>query len=308
MDIRQMQYILALAEHRSFTRAAKALYISQPSLSAFVGKVEAELGVALFDRSTTPLTLTYAGEIYVEGAREILASCAHLQKRIGDISSQKTGRLRLCVPHERAAYMLPLLLPEYKKMHPNVAVQVLTHNSTYTLDLLRTNQVDMAIMPYNNLGQDFVCSEIYAEELFLVGNQDTIGPQHMIAGMNSAVDISKLKDIPLITLRAPHGIRVFLESLFEKQGVEPNIVMETTSNQTAYRLATGGLGAAIVPRMTIELTRKAAHTPVYSLSACGTHWQIVAVQRKDSYVSQMEKDFISIARRVFNTMEQTKLN
>lgn len=160
MDIRQMQYILTLAEYRSFTKAAKALYISQPSLSSFVAKAEAELGVVLFDRSTSPLTLTYAGKIYTKGAEAIISSCELLQKQLSDISSQKIGRIRVGLPYERAAYMLPLILPEYKKAYPQVAVQVTTSNSAQMIEMLLGNRIDLAIMPGSTWNQD-VARRIY---------------------------------------------------------------------------------------------------------------------------------------------------
>lgn len=134
----------------------------------------------------------------------------------------------------------------------------------------------------------------------IVANQEIIREEHLIEGFQTAIDIHKLKDIPLITLGPGHGIRAFVDNIFSKNNVRPNIVMETTSNITAFRLATAGLGAAIVPRMTVELTKKTAETPTYSISAVGTYWDIVAAQRKDSYISQMEKDFITTARGVFN--------
>ena len=301
MDIRQMQYLLTLAEYRNFTKASKALYISQPSLSSFVAKAEAELGVVLFDRSTSPLTLTHAGEIYVKGAEEILASCELLQKQLSDISSQKIGRIRVGIPNERAAYMMPLILPEYKKKYPRVSVQVATSNSAQMIDMLLGNRIDMAILPNSTWSKEVASKDIYSEELVLVANREIIREEHLVDGIHTAVDIHKLNDVPLITLNPRHGIRAFIDSLFAKNGIQPNIVMEATSNITAFRMATAGLGAAVVPRMTVELTKEAGETtPIYSLAACGTHWNIVAAQRKDAYISQLEKDFIAIARRVFN--------
>lgn len=299
MDIRQMQYLLTLAEYRSFTKASKALFISQPSLSAFVAKAEAELGVTLFDRSTNPLTLTYAGEVYIEGAEAILNSCELLQRQLSDISSQKVGRIRIGLPYDRAAYMLPLIMPEYKQMYPKVTLRITTASSAHIVEQLLSNHIDMAILPNNTWSNEVTLKDIYLEELVLVANEDIIREEHLVEGVQNAVDLHRLKNIPLITLSPHHGIRAFIDNLFSKNGIRPNIIMETTSNITAYRLATAGLGATIVPRMTIELTKGASETPVYSLTAVGKFWNIVVAHRRERDLSQLEKDFITTARRIF---------
>lgn len=95
MEIRHMQYLVTIAEYRSITRAAEALYISQPSLSHCVAKAEKELGARLFDRSTSPMTLTYAGETFVNLARQILSLDQTMQQEFRDISQNMKGRRRI---------------------------------------------------------------------------------------------------------------------------------------------------------------------------------------------------------------------
>lgn len=107
MDFRQIQYLTAIAEYQSITKAADALYISQSAMSHYVQKAEAELGVLLFDRSTTPITLTYAGRKYMESARKILLENDRLMKEFRDITHHMTGKLRIGTSRDRASYMMP---------------------------------------------------------------------------------------------------------------------------------------------------------------------------------------------------------
>ena len=300
MDLRQMQYLLALAEHRNFTKASKALHISQPSLSACVAKVESLWGVTLFDRGTTPLTLTYAGEVYVKEAREILDACRRLDKQLRDISAQELGRVRVALSDDRAAYLLPRILPKYRRMYPNVAVETVSSGSGQAMEMLLDNRVDIAILPDGGWdGQAVVQSDIYSEELVLVSGSHIIRDEHLVDGIQNAVDIRRLEDVPLISLGPRHSIRHFVDKLFSGSGLRPNIIMEASSLAAAYRFATAGLGAAIVPRMTLELTRETEKTPVYALSACGTAWKIAALQRRDRPANQIEKEFIAAARQSF---------
>ena len=94
MDFRQLMYIRTVAEQKSITAAAKALFITQPSLSHFISKTEEEMGVKIFDRSTYPISLTYAGEKYIEAAEKILYISEELKKEFGDISQSKKGRIK----------------------------------------------------------------------------------------------------------------------------------------------------------------------------------------------------------------------
>lgn len=300
MEFRQIQYLLTLAEYRNFTKASKALYISQPTLSAYVAKVEGTLGVTLFDRSTTPLTLTYAGEVFVKGAEEVLDACKRLDKQLSDISAQKLGRIRIAMSSERAAYMIPRILPKYQEMYPKVTVEIVSSICDQIVDVLLDNRVDIAILPDGEFNkQEVIENDIYSDELVLVARDHMICEEYLIDGIQDAVDISQLENIPLILLNQQNSNRSFVDTLFSNNGVCPSVTMETDSLTTAYRLATAGLGAAIVPRMILELTKETERTPVYSLGACGMTWKIVALQRKDRYISQIEKDFIMVARQTF---------
>ena len=300
MDLKQIQYVLTLAEYRNFTKASRALYISQPTLSSYIAKVEDTLGVTLFDRSTAPLTLTYAGEVYIKTAGEILEAYKRLEKQLGDISAQKLGRIRLALSDDRAAYMLPQILPKYRQAHPDVTVQTVPAASGQIMELLLDSRADIAIGPDGDWdGDEVIRSDIYAEEMVLAAGRQVLGEEYLADGLEDAVDICRLEKLPLISPGPGHSVRGFVDRLFSDHGLRANIVMETDSLTTAYRLATAGLGAAIVPRMTVELTKQTKKTPVYSLGACGTTRKIVALRRRDRVLGQLEKDFIAVARQVF---------
>lgn len=107
MDFRQLQYITTVAEYRNITKAADALFISQSALSHYIQKAEQELGIVLFDRSTTPISLTLAGQHYVETARRILLENEQLMKVFRDITHHMTGKLRIGTSRDRASYTIP---------------------------------------------------------------------------------------------------------------------------------------------------------------------------------------------------------
>lgn len=101
MELRQFTYVNQVAECGNFTKAAAKLFISQPALSNYISKVEGDLGVKLFDRSATPLKLTYAGEQYLKRAKVILGQMEDMNRELRDITHYMTGRLRIGFPSER---------------------------------------------------------------------------------------------------------------------------------------------------------------------------------------------------------------
>ena len=129
------------------TAAAKKLYISQPSLSHIISKVEQDVGVQLFDRSTSPISLTYAGELYVETARRILMMNENLRKELVDVGAGDKGMVRLGIPTERAGYMLPPVIRAFRSQYPKMELQVLEEKVDELLQALLRDEVHFIIAP-----------------------------------------------------------------------------------------------------------------------------------------------------------------
>ncbi|QAT49250.1 LysR family transcriptional regulator [Caproiciproducens sp. NJN-50] len=305
MDMQQLVYICTVAECQSITKAANSLYISQPALSHFISKVEDQLGVKLFDRSTSPLSLTFAGERYIEYARQILMMENNMSKELGDISKNRKGRIRVGFPFERCSYMLPLILPRYRKKFPGIDVQIFSSKGDILMDRILKGQLDFAILPFQNNDNDgkdknLEAKLIYSEELFLVTAKNVVGPEYYVDNCPYAVDLNKMKDLPFIFLKKGHALRTFLDLLFGSYKIKPNIFMEIDSNTCACRLASANMGVTIVPAMTIELAKCETEVDIYSLTKHPVRWEILALYRKDAYLSEAEKSFFEIAGEVFS--------
>ena len=307
MDIKQMQYLITLADAGSYTLAAKTLNISQPSLSAFVSKMESEIGLQLYDRSTTPISLTYAGEIYIDSLRSMCDRAELLDRRMNDISGRMVGSIRVGLPTERAAYVIPQVMPVMRKQYPDVEVLVTTGSTSKLIQQVNDGKLDMAVLPTNSMRDDsadtvnnLIRNELYEEELLLIDGCGHIKDEQLIDGMKNCVDPMKLDGLPLITLDKTHGIRHFQDNLFRYHEVKPNILMEVPSNAIAYRLASAGLGIAIVPSMVSEMIKPIREVRTYRISVTGYRWKISALSKKDSYVTEIEKGFINCMRAVMN--------
>lgn len=308
MDFRQLHYITTVAEFKSITKAANALYISQPSLSHFISKTEDEMGVKIFDRNTYPISLTYAGEKYIQTAYEILRLNEELKRNFRDISESKKGRIRIGIPTERAGYMLPLVLPRYHEKYPEIEIKVFESKTENLIDSVLKGKTDFVIFPYHVEESSLVMETIYEEELLLVTSHNIIKDFHLFPKKDDVVDLTKIDGLPFILLRKGHGIRTAVDKLFKRYSIKPNILMETGSNIAAYRLAATGMGIAIVPAMTVNLSKCIDdHPKIYSMTEIPITWKVVVAYRKDAYIGTAERDFFEIAREIFIKNNHTEV-
>ena len=183
MDFRELTYITTVADCRSVTAAAKKLYISQPSLSYIISKVEADVGVKLFDRKTNPLSLTYAGKKYVETAKEILRLRDNLRRELADIGAGETGEIRIGMPTERAGYMLPRVAGKFHESFPRVQLHLMESKSGEIIDSLINDRITFAVLPGGTEGMPggLTAEFIYREPLVVVTG-DGIVTEEMLCG------------------------------------------------------------------------------------------------------------------------------
>ena len=306
MDFRELVYITTVADCQSVTAAAKKLYISQPSLSQIISKVENELGVKLFDRTVYPIALTYAGETYVETARRILLLKDNLRRQLTDIGEGKRGRITLGIPVERAGYMLPATLKEFRKVYPGVEVCPVEANSSMLLEGLKRGDTNFVILPRESAEMasdtkaELEMEVIYKEELLLVTGEGVLSPEHMVKGREDTVDIAKLENVPFILLKKGHSIRRHADRLFRKNHISPEIVVETSSNINAVQLANAGLGAAIVPERAVAILGGREKIRCYTLGYQASTWDVNVIYLKDAYLDGAERFFIEVMKKIFS--------
>ena len=300
MNLRELQYILKVAELRSITGAANELHISQPALSRYIHDVEAELGVKIFDRSTTPISLTYAGECYTETARKILLEHDSLKREIRDITHHMAGRLRIWTSRDRASFMMPKLLPEFVARYPGIDTEIFTESGQKLREALKSGRIDILILP-ETLPEDastFESRLICTEELVLAAKPGTVPTDSRISGRN-AVKPEALGRMKFFLLFREHAIRAFCDKFFRLHSIKPDIVMEFSSNITCYRMAAAGMGVAIIPELTAEMAGAGCEAETFSLGDEPVTWEVRAFFRKGAYLGEPENELIRMAREIF---------
>lgn len=177
MDFKELQYVLAIAKNNSISKAAKELYISQPSLSKYLQNLEKNLDLKLFERMGNNFILTYAGERYIKCAKDILRIKKNLDDEFFDILSHKKGRLNIACSIVRSPYIIPETVPKFKKLYPNVDINFLEETESNNLDKLVINgEADLAIFNYSKSNPMLGCELLKDEEITLV-----VGRNHPLA-------------------------------------------------------------------------------------------------------------------------------
>lgn len=296
MELRQFTYVNQVAECGSFTKAAAKLFISQPALSNYISKVEEDLGVKLFDRSATPLKLTYAGEQYLKRAKAILGQLEDMNRELRDITHHMTGRLRIGFPSERIVYMLPLILKPLKDRYPGIDVEVSTGPGNHLIADLKAGNVDFVFLPYWNPIKDIVQVQIVEEELILVAAKGYLPEDCFLDREKKIINWRETAKLPLITLKKGHALRSSVDVLYTNAELKPDIFFESHSNMLSYRLAAQGLGVSVIPEITLELMEGGMEAEAYYLSDTSVRWPVMALYRESCYIGEVEQALLDIAK------------
>ena len=297
MDLDQMRYFVAVAECRSITKAAQQLYISQPSLSRSIAAAEEEADTLLLDRTSRPLSLTYAGQLYYDTARQILALSTDLTLQFHDISDCRIGRITIGASSQRSAYTLPAVLPKFLERYPGVEINTYEDDSAHLEQALLRGQVDLVVFPDQTALQanDLIDTVVLGpEEFVLACGEGVLHRDSCLDGYAHTVDLAKLQEQPFVLLKQGHGSRRMCDKLFRQYGITPKIALECDSNGLALRMASAKVGLAMVPRKVVDMHAGSVAVNTFSLSNPPTQWNILAAFRKGRYQTKAEQYLLSL--------------
>lgn len=303
MDLKQFEYVLTINEERSFSKAAKKLFISQPSLSQYINRLETQLGVTLFDRNTSPLTLTYEGGLYIETALNILSILDNLQKKFDDVSDLKIGRLNIGLTPSKANSPLPAILPVFKERYPGIELVITEANSSSLEDLLSRGLVDLCIMNLPIKSKNIEYEEILEEKIYLAAppSYEPITPE---SEEYPLINIKDLSDKPFILLHEGQRIRQIADNLFADAGIKPKILLETASIETALRLSAAGMGFCFVPESYIHSGSFEEQPKYFRFSEPAFTWTLVMAFRQNAYHTKAAVAFENIVKEVLGQKEK----
>lgn len=299
MDFKDMSYVLAIAKYQNITKAANSLYISQPTLTKFLQKLEKDMNQKLFKRMGNKFILTYAGERYVAKASEILTLKNELDHEMNDIIKSNVGVLKVAFPVMRGTYMLPCTLPIFRSLYPRVELSIYEGNSMELEERLLSGETDLAFFNLPTRSPDIGYEIISHEEILLV-----LSASHPLAhtGMPKMgckypwLDLSLLKDEPFILQLPDQRTRQIENALFHEFGFDPKILLVTRNIQASCILASKGCGICFVSESHLKHIQFDKQPVVFSVGNPCTTVDFVAAFRKGSYIPRPALEYIKIVR------------
>lgn len=244
-----MRYFVAIADELSISRAASKLFVSQPSMSNFLLKLESRLGVKLcVRRPNNALVLTEAGEVYLDGARKILKINEQMMRNINAMKLINEENFIIGLAGVKNSLILPNLIPRMCKQHPDLNIDIMERGTYELMKMVIDGNVDMAFAAYDP--QDLNPQLSYISLAFIP--LDVIVPmEHRLAkrdGEDAVIDITELKDEPLILLKADTVQRCVLERYFEQVGFKPMLQMEGHTTHSTISFVESGAAVGFCPR------------------------------------------------------------
>jgi DNA-binding transcriptional LysR family regulator len=245
MELRQLEYFVAVAEEAGFTRAAERVHISQSGVSAQIRQLESEVGAELFDRSTRTARLTAAGAAALPHARAALRAAHTLRQAVDDVNGLVRGRLTVGMITGCTVTPLFDALAGFHRDHPGVGITLQEANSDVLAEDVRAGVSDVALVgAAGRLPADLDGQVIVSEGLVAAA-----APEHP-AAQRDRVTLGELAAYPMICLPAGTGIRTVLDQACVAAGLRPDITLEATAPGTAADLAARGLGVAVLSAST----------------------------------------------------------
>ena len=299
MDFRELQYVLAIQKYGNISKAANALYVTQPALSRFLQNLENELGTPVFKRLGNRYILTYAGERYVEHAREILNIKKEMDQEISDIVKNNTGVLKVGFPTMRAMYMLPCTLPVFHRLYPNVELKVHEANSETLTEMVVAGEIDLAFYNYFEAHPNADYTVISNEEVLLVMSRDNPLAEKGTMTDESVyphMDLKDLKSANIIFQMPGQRTRQSVERLLKREKIEPNIVLETANITAGYELAAVNYGVFFITDTHLKHMPGQERVVCFSIGRPKTTMDFVAAYRKNSYLPFHAQEYMKIVR------------
>lgn len=241
MELRQLEYLVAVAEEANFTRAARRVHISQSGVSAQIRQLEHDLGATLIDRSGRTATLTQAGQAAVSYASQMLAAAAALRQSVADVTGLLSGRLTVGMVTACTITGLFDALAAFHGAHPGVAVTLLEDNSATLTEHVRSGAVDIALIgAAGGPPPELAALPVVSERLVAA-----VKKTHILSE-RSRLTLADLAGSPLICLPEGTGIRTVFDQARTAAGVRLEVALEASAPAAVADLAARGLGVAIL--------------------------------------------------------------
>jgi DNA-binding transcriptional LysR family regulator len=293
MDLRQLRYLVALAEEQHFTRAAEREHVAQPALSQQIKRLEDEVGVTLVERTTRQVRITHAGLLLVARARRILGEIDAATAELGALKGMESGHVTVGTMHTMGPVDVSIPLAIFHERHPGIELTVREHSSEELAEMIRDDTLDLAFLSVTERVESHGLGlhQLVSEELVAVL------PTHHRFARRRKLRMAELDGEEFISYREGARLRELLVTAGRDAGFQPQIKLESNESGRIRRLVARGMGVAILPRS--DAVAPGAEVAVVALVDPSLSRDITLAWRQGRRHPPAVAEFLALARRTF---------
>ena len=307
------EYVYAIYTEKSFTKAARRLYISQPSLSAAIKNIEKKVGAPLFERSGHYVTPTQIGREYITCAEKIMHIESDFENRIHDIYNLERGKLTVGGTNYLCSYVLPEIINKFTSSYPKIEVTLVEASSGNLLSMIENEEVDVLLDSYDENMYVHEGSPLLNERILLCVpagweinrqfKENQIRPESIYSREVNLDNITPVPteafaDCPFILLKKGNDMYNRACEVFEKNGISPNVVFSVDQLNISYALAQSGMGACFVTDTLFKFGKFGNNTVLYNISEEHSTRMLYIAYKKNRYRTSAMGKFIETAKDV----------
>lgn len=283
-----------IAEEQNITKAAQKLFVAQPYLSALITNIEKSLGVKLFDRSVSPLQLTYEGKLYIENARKVIDLHNQLEHKLQDSKQLKAGKVSIGCPFSLGSYILPLILPAFHRQHPTIELELHELQPTEIEQLLARGQLDVGFT--SSKTQDHGLTHVpVLNQMYKLA---TSSHHPFVAQFpERLLSISDLANEQFVSNIPGTLFRERLEQFFQEAKLNYNVLLNCKNSETAKALVAQGFGVMFLHETMIDKENNPHHLVYFSLKEQTPEFTISIVTNPQTYTSLAASKFVEMVHK-----------
>jgi LysR family hydrogen peroxide-inducible transcriptional activator len=310
MQLRDIEYVVAIANFQSFSKAAESLYISQPALSQAVQRLEKKLGTKLFIRNTGTIQMTYAGEVLYNYGSQMLQLKQNIIQQIKEIDETESQQLRIGMSQFLSKYLAPDILNSFHILYPKAELYLVEDISDILEDMLMRFQIDLAIIPFKRNNRNFFYLPLITEEVLLATHKDFCIPGLPMPEKEPPfplIDVSLLDDQKFILQKKGQFMHSLASNLFHEAHIMPKTVIETRNCESVLSFINKGLGIGFISDEVRVLYTEDHNIRFYRINSSLARRNAIIAWNNNSHLSMSAKKFIEIVQEKCSAIQNKLL-
>lgn len=308
LEFRDVEYVAAIADEQSFSRAAEKLHVTQPALSIYIRNLEKRLGLPLFSRVGKNVFLTFSGQCFLDSGKQILLLRDNIQRQLNDIKRNQQGLLRVGFTPTRGIFFLPVMLNAFRECYPKVEFRYYERAAQQLESQLLRGELDIAFLNQYSVNSKITYHEIVSDPTVLFVSAELARKLHTRERegfLHPWVDLKELAEIPFIRNYPEQNTEQMTQRIFMDFNILPPVAAQISNQLTALNLAAYGYGVYMAVEYFVYNVYFDIRPVILSFGQSQYQYaqRFVAATASEAYCSTLAKEFIALAREKYTYKE-----